>query len=60
MGVHKEPQIPQYWNQNIDLGLLHTISFYITLCRFKQIKRYLYVSDIEDDIQQGRDRTNEW
>jgi Transposase IS4 len=60
MGVHKEPQIENYWNTNIQLGPLHTIAYHISLCRFEQIKRFLHISDAEDDIRQGRDNTDKW
>jgi hypothetical protein len=66
MGMHKEPQIEDYWNTNIQLGPLHTIPSHISLYRFEQIKRFLHISDAEDDIRQGRDdnirqgRDDEW
>jgi len=60
MGIHKELQIPQYWNSNIHLGLIHTISSYISLCWFEQIKRYCYISDVEDDIRQQRNIGDNW
>ena len=60
MGVHKEPQIENYWNTNIQTGPLHTIPIHISLCRFEQIKRYLHISDAEEDIRQGKDCTNQW
>ena len=60
MGIHKEPQIKDYWNTDIHLGLLHTIPFHMSLRRFEQIKRFLHISDAEDDIRQGRDNSPEW
>jgi uncharacterized protein (DUF779 family) len=50
IGIHKEPQIKDYWNTDIYLGPLHTIPFYISLRRFEQIKRFFYVSDAKNDI----------
>jgi len=44
MGVHKEPQIKIYWNLNFNKGPLYLIISYISRCRFKQIKRYCYIS----------------
>jgi Transposase IS4 len=60
MGIHKEPQIKDYWNTNIHLGPLHTIASHISLRRFEQIKRFLHISDAEEDIRQGRDSSPEW
>jgi hypothetical protein len=56
--MHKEPQIENYWNTNIQLGPLHAISFYISYCRFEQIKRFFYILDAKDDIRQRRDYTD--
>ena len=58
MGVHKEPQIENYWNTDIQSGPLHTVAYHISLCQFEQIKRFLYISDAKDDIRQGRDNTD--
>jgi hypothetical protein len=44
MEVHEEPQIRTYWNTNFNTGPLYTISNHISLCRFKQIKRYCHIS----------------
>jgi hypothetical protein len=53
IGIHKEPQIPMYWNTNFNQGPLHSISSHISLRRFKQIKRYCYISCPEDDQRKG-------
>ena len=60
MGVHYEPQIEDYWNTNINRGPLHTIPSHISLCRFEQIKRYLHISNSEEDIRQRRESTDQW
>jgi Transposase IS4 len=39
---------------------LHTIASHISLRRFEQVKRFLHISDAEDDIQQGREHSNQW
>lgn len=44
MGVHHSPSIGDYWNTNIERGLLHTIARYISLNRFKQLRRYFHIS----------------
>jgi hypothetical protein len=49
MGVHEEPRIDMYWNTDFNKGPLHSISNHMPLCRFEQIKRYCYISDIEQD-----------
>jgi hypothetical protein len=59
IGIHKEPQIKDYWNTDIHSGPLHTIFFHISFRRFKQIKRFFYVSDAEDDIRQEQDNSPE-
>jgi hypothetical protein len=53
IGVHKEPQIPIYWNTDFNKGPLHTISKHISLCRFEQIKRYCHISCPESDQKEG-------
>ena len=49
IGVHKEPQIPIYWNIDFNKGSLHLILRHILLRRFKQIKRYCYIFCSESD-----------
>jgi hypothetical protein len=41
-----------YWNTNIQAGPLHIIAHHISLRRFEQIKRFLHISDAEEDIRQ--------
>jgi hypothetical protein len=53
MGIHKEPQIPMYWNSDFNKGPLHSISNHISLGRFQQIKRYCHISCPERDQQAG-------
>ena len=53
MGIYEEPQIEMYWNIDFNKGPLHSILSYITLCRFKQIKRYYYISCYENDEKEG-------
>jgi hypothetical protein len=53
IGVHKEPQIPMYWNTDFNKGPLHTISEHISLRRFKQIKRYYHISCSKSDQKEG-------
>jgi hypothetical protein len=62
IGVHKETQVEDYWNTNIQAGPLHTIARYISLRRFEQVKRFLYISNVEEDIRQGRNKgqNDEW
>ena len=60
MGIHSEPQIEDYWNTKINSGPLYTIPFHISIRRFQQIKRYLHISNSEEDIQQQRSSTDEW
>jgi hypothetical protein len=33
-GIHKEPDIPMYWNSDLDIGPIYTIKLHITLTRF--------------------------
>ena len=53
MGIHEEPQVEMYWNTDFNKGPLYSISTYITLRRFQQIKRYFYISYPEDDQKKG-------
>ena len=53
IGVHKEPQISIYWNTDFNKGPLHSILRHILLRRFKQIKRYCYISCSESDQKEG-------
>jgi len=53
IGVHKEPQIEMYWNTDFNKGPLHSISSHISLCRFKQIKRYYHISCPKSDKRNG-------
>ena len=53
IGVHEEPQTEMYWNTDFNKGPLHTILTYISLCRFKQIKRYCYISCPKGDERAG-------
>ncbi|PVH67788.1 hypothetical protein DL98DRAFT_523135, partial [Cadophora sp. DSE1049] len=54
MGIHEEPRIDMYWNTDKKRGLIHTISAYIALNRYKEIKRYYHISDPENDERLGR------
>ena len=47
MGIYKEPDISIYWNSDPNKGPIYTIKTYILLIRFKQIKRYCYISNSE-------------
>jgi hypothetical protein len=53
MGVHEEPAINMYWNTDFNKGPLHTIAKHISLCRFKQIKRFCHISCPESDEKAG-------
>jgi len=48
MGVHRSPRIESYWCQEPN-ELLHTPRRYMSLYRFQQIKRFLYISRLEAD-----------
>ena len=58
--IHQEPQVEDYCNTNINSGPLHTIPLYISLRHFQQVKRYLHVSNSEEDTQQRYDSTDKW
>jgi hypothetical protein len=49
MGIHKEPNIEEYWQKDITKGLVYSPALYMTLKRFQQIKRYLYISCPAED-----------
>jgi hypothetical protein len=53
MGVHYEPHIELYWNSDFNKGPLHTISRYMPIMRFQQLKRYCYISCSESDERNG-------
>jgi hypothetical protein len=44
MGVHREANVPSYWNNNLNEGPIHTVRLYMSLTRFQQLKRYLRVA----------------
>jgi len=54
IGVHYEPSIEMYWNSDFNKGPLHTITSYITIVRFQQIKRYCHISNPIVDEEAGR------
>lgn len=54
IGVHKEPRINMYWNQDKKRGPIYIISAYIALNCYKDIKRYCYISNPEDDERLNR------
>jgi hypothetical protein len=53
IGVYKEPQIEIYWNTDFNKGPLYSISSRLLLCRFKQIKRYCYISNPKNNKKAG-------
>ena len=42
--IHKEPQNKIYWNTDFNKGPLYSITNYISLRQFEQIKRYCHIS----------------
>jgi hypothetical protein len=52
IGVHLEANIASYWNTKPTVPT-HILSLYISLCRYEQIKRYLYISCSTTDISNG-------
>jgi hypothetical protein len=53
IGVHDEPKLDMYWNTDFNKGPLHTISTYISLYRFEQIKRFCHISYPESNERAG-------
>jgi hypothetical protein len=49
IGIHKEPQISQYWNTDLGLGPIHTLPTHLPQYRFKQLKRFLHISSPNND-----------
>ncbi|PVH68408.1 hypothetical protein DL98DRAFT_441283, partial [Cadophora sp. DSE1049] len=47
--VYKKPRINIYWNLDKNKGLIYTISTYIILNRYKEIKRYYYIFNAVDN-----------
>jgi hypothetical protein len=58
MGIHQEPQISQYWNIDLNLGPIHTVSLHLPFYRFEQLKRFLHISNPNTDKQNGFDLPN--
>jgi hypothetical protein len=52
IGVYLEANIASYWNTK-PTAPTHILSSYISLCRYKQIKRYLHISCSATDISNG-------
>jgi hypothetical protein len=52
IGVYLEANIASYWNIK-PIAPIYILSLYISLCRYKQIKRYLYISCSIIDISLG-------
>ena len=55
IGIHIVPNIETYQNTDRSKAPLHTISLYISLRRFEQIKCYLHISCSETDKFKGLD-----
>jgi hypothetical protein len=53
MEVYNEPQVEIYWNSDFNKGPLYLITNHISLCRFKQIKQYYYISYPENNERNG-------
>jgi len=53
IGVHDEPRLNMYWNTDFNKSPLHTIPTHISLCRFKQIKRFCYILYSESNERAG-------
>ena len=60
IGVHQELQIKDHWNIDSKSGPIHPISYHISLRRYEQIKRYLHISNTEEDIRQQYSSTDRW
>jgi hypothetical protein len=41
IAVHEDPEIPMYWNTDLNKGPLHSIPSHMSLRRFEQIKSKL-------------------
>jgi hypothetical protein len=53
MGIYNEPQVKIYWNSDFNKGPLYLITNHISLCRFKQIKRYCHILYPENNERNG-------
>jgi hypothetical protein len=51
MGVHRSPQVEEYWNADPGKGPLHAPRLYMTYKRFQQLKRFLKVSNLNTEDQ---------
>jgi hypothetical protein len=60
MGVHPEPRIDLYWQQDRREGPLHSPPLYMTLKRFEQIKRYLHISHPDEDEKRSEKDIKQW
>jgi hypothetical protein len=59
MGVHLEADISSYWSTQ-PTAPTHILSSYISLRRYKQIKRYLHISCATTDISNGLQNSEQW
>ena len=46
MGVHREPQYTVYWETERTNGPNHTILKHMSLNRYENLRRYLYISPL--------------
>lgn len=54
MAVHHSPSTSDYWNTDLEMGPIHTISGQIAQTRFEQLRRYLHVGDPADNLPKKR------
>jgi len=47
MGVHREPQYTLYWETERIYGPNYIISKYMSLNRYENLRRYLYISPLK-------------
>jgi len=61
MGVHKEPNFKIYWEipKPDKDGLQHTISKYMLLNRYENLRRYLHIAPPESNMEPQEPLNNE-
>ncbi|EDN09853.1 predicted protein [Histoplasma mississippiense (nom. inval.)] len=60
MGVHKSHRTDLYWRNDLKQGPIHSVQSYMTHTRFKQLKRYIHISNPREARRPGAKNKDDW
>lgn len=60
MGIHKSPSLGDYWWANHEEGPVHSPQWFMTQGRFEQIKRFIHISDPDEEELHQQQKPKEW